>query len=57
MVMVSNMGFGSFIGVELLFQFFLIHDGPAGSVPVGDLVLAFIGVVPELETALAADYP
>jgi hypothetical protein len=57
MVMISNMRLGSFIGVELLFQFFLIHDGPAGSVPVGDLILAFVGVVSKFKAALAADYP
>lgn len=57
MVMISNVRLGSLISVELLFQFFFIHDCPAGPIPVGDLVLAFVGVVSKFKTALAANYP
>jgi hypothetical protein len=56
-VMVFDMGLGPFVLVELQFDFLFVHDCSAGSVAVGNLVFAFVGVVPVLETALAADYP
>jgi hypothetical protein len=43
--MYCQMRLGSFICIELLFQFLLIHHGPAGSVAVSDFVGALVGVV------------
>ena len=44
-IMDGEMRFGSFISIELLFQFLLVHDCSAGPVAVGHFIGAFVGVV------------
>ena len=55
-IMHRQMCLGSFISIELLFQFLLIHHRPARSIAVSNFVSALIGVMAVFETALASHH-
>lgn len=56
-VRVEDKGFGSFILIELQFDFLFEEDSSAGAIPICNIVLAFVGVVTIFEAALASGDP
>lgn len=52
----NSLGFRWLLCVELQLDILLVHHRSAGTIPVSDLILAFVGIVSILETALAPNH-